>query len=172
MPHRSAYNLARRPTLCAALGLALCLGLAGCLTTPLEERDWVEIQTPHYEIWSALSRDDSLQLAVDLERFRSATAYLSGREIPTDAVATRVFAFDDRGIGRPFSYQSRRSYLLARQPGDVIVLRTGGGWEGDAWEPLKLEYARRLLWNASPDVPRSEERRVGKECRSRWSPYH
>ena len=27
----------------------------------------------------------------------------------------------------------------------------------------------------SPDLPavlRSEERRVGKECRSRWSPYH
>src|SRR2546426_9957778 len=23
-----------------------------------------------------------------------------------------------------------------------------------------------------PDVVRSEERRVGKECRSRWSPYH
>src|SRR3712207_7344400 len=22
------------------------------------------------------------------------------------------------------------------------------------------------------DEPRSEERRVGKECRSRWSPYH
>src|SRR5256885_13242496 len=25
---------------------------------------------------------------------------------------------------------------------------------------------------ASLPVPRSEERRVGKECRSRWSPYH
>ena len=23
-----------------------------------------------------------------------------------------------------------------------------------------------------PFTPRSEERRVGKECRSRWSPYH
>ena len=23
-----------------------------------------------------------------------------------------------------------------------------------------------------PDILRSEERRVGKECRSRWSPYH
>ena len=22
------------------------------------------------------------------------------------------------------------------------------------------------------EIPRSEERRVGKECRSRWSPYH
>ena len=25
---------------------------------------------------------------------------------------------------------------------------------------------------ATPPVRRSEERRVGKECRSRWSPYH
>ena len=24
----------------------------------------------------------------------------------------------------------------------------------------------------TPETPRSEERRVGKECRSRWSPYH
>ena len=28
-------------------------------------------------------------------------------------------------------------------------------------------------WNtAFLEVKRSEERRVGKECRSRWSPYH
>ena len=26
--------------------------------------------------------------------------------------------------------------------------------------------------NSNPPNPRSEERRVGKECRSRWSPYH
>src|SRR3712207_9068994 len=37
----------------------------------------------------------------------------------------------------------------------------------------KTEIARRLarLANA-PFLKRSEERRVGKECRSRWSPYH
>src|SRR5256885_17248430 len=34
-----------------------------------------------------------------------------------------------------------------------------------------------LATTASPQqllghIPRSEERRVGKECRSRWSPYH
>ena len=29
-----------------------------------------------------------------------------------------------------------------------------------------------LLISAAFSVPRSEERRVGKECRSRWSPYH
>ena len=27
-------------------------------------------------------------------------------------------------------------------------------------------------WKIAPDGSRSEERRVGKECRSRWSPYH
>ena len=26
--------------------------------------------------------------------------------------------------------------------------------------------------NGTPTAERSEERRVGKECRSRWSPYH
>src|SRR3712207_9263188 len=28
------------------------------------------------------------------------------------------------------------------------------------------------LGNLAEEVERSEERRVGKECRSRWSPYH
>src|SRR5256886_12250733 len=28
------------------------------------------------------------------------------------------------------------------------------------------------LWSPLADEGRSEERRVGKECRSRWSPYH
>ena len=27
-------------------------------------------------------------------------------------------------------------------------------------------------WEAKNENERSEERRVGKECRSRWSPYH
>src|ERR1051325_573597 len=47
---------------------------------------------------------------------------------------------------------------------------------------LELPVAQRLIRNALEDrlqfhvvdeiVHRSEERRVGKECRSRWSPYH
>ena len=33
------------------------------------------------------------------------------------------------------------------------------------------EAAKKML-PADPVTTRSEERRVGKECRSRWSPYH
>ena len=28
------------------------------------------------------------------------------------------------------------------------------------------------FWSGFDKIIRSEERRVGKECRSRWSPYH
>ena len=48
-------------------------------------------------------------------------------------------------------------------------------------EPLERGYGttlgnslRRIMLSSLPGaaVSRSEERRVGKECRSRWSPYH
>jgi tetratricopeptide (TPR) repeat protein len=154
VPLRSAYEFAWIPALRAAPGLVLCLALAGCLTTPLDQREWVEVRTRHYDVWSALGLEESAQLAADLEYFRSAAEFISGRALPAPPLATRVFAFDDRGVGRVFSYEGQRAYLLSRQPGDVIVLRTGGGWDSDAWTAFKLEYARRLLWNASAeDLP-------------------
>ena len=45
---------------------------------------------------------------------------------------------------------------------DVIYMTTAMN-VGDNFE---------LNFNEDDEVLRSEERRVGKECRSRWSPYH
>src|SRR2546422_10076495 len=45
---------------------------------------------------------------------------------------------------------------------------------GERWMAVTNE-ARRIAWEkyqARFGRRRSEERRVGKECRSRWSPYH
>ena len=43
-------------------------------------------------------------------------------------------------------------------------------------ESVRVEIESRIIFRekavTSIDLPRSEERRVGKECRSRWSPYH
>ena len=36
----------------------------------------------------------------------------------------------------------------------------------------RLEVSGPQVPDAGGDVARSEERRVGKECRSRWSPHH
>ena len=50
----------------------------------------------------------------------------------------------------------------------------------EVWEDMELRIHARQYWECFflTLVPalilslRSEERRVGKECRSRWSPYH
>ena len=38
--------------------------------------------------------------------------------------------------------------------------------------PERMEQVFRTALSRADIVIRSEERRVGKECRSRWSPYH
>src|SRR3712207_7230185 len=46
---------------------------------------------------------------------------------------------------------------------------------GDTWweDPMRIPRIHTDPTRpADADGPRSEERRVGKECRSRWSPYH
>ena len=37
---------------------------------------------------------------------------------------------------------------------------------------LKVEWKGNDITSTISSITRSEERRVGKECRSRWSPYH
>ena len=50
--------------------------------------------------------------------------------------------------------------------------------EKGAWYASRLEHKRergnfvKMMRSIEGAGPRSEERRVGKECRSRWSPYH
>src|SRR5258707_12125205 len=48
-----------------------------------------------------------------------------------------------------------------------IPVLTGGVGRDE----LREFYSKRFIPQMPPDT-RSEERRVGKECRSRWSPYH
>src|SRR2546430_11905908 len=45
---------------------------------------------------------------------------------------------------------------------------------GDGTRLMQFAYVKDLVTAClrALETPRSEERRVGKECRSRWSPYH
>ena len=42
----------------------------------------------------------------------------------------------------------------------------------DVYVFLDMVQFERQSWQTRNRLKRSEERRVGKECRSRWSPYH
>src|SRR2546425_5095090 len=55
---------------------------------------------------------------------------------------------------------------LDPRPGGDVATRDGPVSDGAELETRVERIAR------APGLDRSEERRVGKECRSRWSPYH
>ena len=87
-----------------------------------------------------------------------------------------------RGLNMPLFFYSSESpnrsplHLPAQQAAkDIVFVFTSVNTIGrDSWK----SYINRLpLSETLRAVPiaillRSEERRVGKECRSRWSPYH
>src|SRR5690349_22104418 len=50
--------------------------------------------------------------------------------------------------------------------GVIVTRRASAHHRSNCWR------ARRWRMDTTAAVIRSEERRVGKECRSRWSPYH
>src|SRR3989440_1481469 len=60
----------------------------------------------------------------------------------------------------PFSSSSRRAPVSVNAYRSFPTLRVAGPVGSVAIGKVKLPFLR------------SEERRVGKECRSRWSPYH
>ena len=53
--------------------------------------------------------------------------------------------------------------------GNLLWFVFGGLWMGLGWSLVGLLWCITIV---GIPVGRSEERRVGKECRSRWSPDH
>ena len=92
------------------------------------------------------------------------------------------------GIREVTSELDAKQHRLFKLNGKNILIR-GGGWSPDMLmrydderEDNEIAYARDMhlntirlegkMMNQHFFDTRSEERRVGKECRSRWSPYH
>src|SRR3989441_12290942 len=104
---------------------------------------------------------------------------------------TLGYSFSD--VGRSAGLQVR-NYFGGEESKRYILETTGCGvaffdYDNDGWLDIFLVNGSRLsgfpagqeptnhLFHNNrdgtfADVTRSEERRVGKECRSRWSPYH
>lgn len=135
-----------------AFALALALGL-GCATRPLDQQDWLVVATPHFEVVSALGKDATLELARDAERFHQAVEFVLGLPLEAPAVPTRIYAFDDRTIERPFAIRGESGYFLPTLRETLIVLRTGDGWRDDATKELRHEYVHYLLRSQSALAP-------------------
>src|SRR6267378_1035863 len=101
-----------------------------------------------------------------------------GRAARADAERTGYRATGPAsGAGRDGAPSPRRRPPVA---GDVMAFEELAAQgrralaDGDAGQAARFLCDALLAWRGRPlaDAAGSEERRVGKECRSRWSPYH
>src|SRR5476649_2030165 len=68
--------------------------------------------------------------------------------------------------------QPDRIYWCDGTEAEVQRLRGELLAKGELRELNQTSFPGCYLYRSDPSDVRSEERRVGKECRSRWSPYH
>src|SRR5947208_13753861 len=82
----------------------------------------------------------------------------------------RSFIVESRCICKIFFFQAEdgiRGDLVTGVQTCALPISTSTGLDH-----LDDRGRRHPSSSTTPSAPRSEERRVGKECRSRWAPYH
>src|SRR5437667_4521971 len=90
----------------------------------------------------------------------------------------RRFGGDEHVLGRSIQLDDKSVSIIGVLPREFEFAPRGNA---EIWVPLHIEKdlvsRRSLRWmpvigRLAPGVTRSEERRVGKEWRARWSRYH
>src|SRR5256885_15175570 len=95
------------------------------------------------------------------------------RRPPRSTLFPYTTLFRSRGMGSLGAMQqgaADRYFQEAEMNVDKLVPE---GVEGRVpYKGSALRVIEQLMGGVRASMGRSEERRVGKECRSRWSPYH
>lgn len=135
-----------------ALVLVLAVSISpGCATTRPGRQSFVRLETPNFEIVSSLGRDETRELAEGLELFHTGCLSLFGFETtPNGHGRTRVLAFDDRSLGRPFGMGAASAYFVPTLERPQIVFRVPGSWRERVSRAVRADYAGRLLRSRSP----------------------
>ena len=100
------------------------------------------------------------------------------QESLANLLIVKAFTGEDRAVERLTKLREERFYWVYRKTGlgtassTVMSLAFQGGYliafSYGAWQLSRQQ----ITYGTMSVFLRSEERRVGKECRSRWSPYH
>ena len=131
-------------------------------TVDLVENDPFTAETVEGAFDKSIAVSQELQEEVDRSIKLSRTNTMTSTEFTVDAAtrANKILAFDGAG--------------------EISVTQELGTYQGN-WAASTSYSARDIVKDTTTNnifiantahTSRSEERRVGKECRSRWSPYH
>ena len=141
--------------------------------TKLNYRQWVQVRTPAFKAWfgdwQARANATMQRQAQTLEQARELADNFVG--VPLINISTGLTATVSRtNLGKMSS--SKAGNKSVNMADHALAIAN-----------VDQLFAHALLDHSHPDAKdeptiaaihllRSEERRVGKECRSRWSPYH
>lgn len=125
--------------------VGLLLLLSGCLSVPAEQRSWIEVQTEHFTLWSALGQRDTVELAQELERFRDVVELITNVSSLEAPVPTLVYLFDSRGAFAPFRKGHAVGYFIPGMRGNYVALVRVGDIESRS--VLLHEYVHFVLHN-------------------------
>src|SRR3712207_4853560 len=133
---------------------------------------WVRYWTPVLEGFSSIAFSSialSFLVPERCEHLMLATLLSLGT---TTALASRHRVGERRQWARPDGVDREHLELVGGAAGQAAIDDRAGSATGDAGDGLHQLAAPRVDLHLVLGDRRSEERRVGKECRSRWSPYH
>src|SRR5256885_5715216 len=141
------------------IGLALALGLAVCPATGGDLRDLYFGEALYHayqgQYFDALQRlDTELAMYHGLDQPELDTLHYHVNEVE--------FSVGDFEL----------NYRMHHRAGRAIKAVLEGAVDEAVRNEAAFRLARIHFQKGQLDDARSEERRVGKECRSRWSPYH
>ena len=129
---------------------SVVIGLApGAGAAPLWEKKWIEVRTPNFVINSALDEKRSLELARQLETFRSVVgAFTNISQVP-ERVPTHIYLFASRAPEAGLE-KNMAGYFYGQMRGNYMPMYFKSYRQ--ALEILQHEYTHFLMYNHSKDI--------------------
>jgi len=99
--------------------------LVACAGPPeAHERDWIEAETPHFQIISTMSPQETSALAIDLERFRVVISKFTNAPLSDPPIPTRIFAFGKTSDFKRFTRSSNVAGWMAPKMRENLIALT------------------------------------------------
>lgn len=121
---------------------------AACLT-PIVDRSWVAVSSPHFEILSTMKAEEVVVLAEDLERFRALIHTVTRTPRVEPPVPTRITAFARRSELTPFRPSRRAAGFFDSGLRENSIVLADYSNELGASEIILHEYVHFVLRNGT-----------------------
>jgi tetratricopeptide (TPR) repeat protein len=117
----------RRPNACAVLAAiaaaSICLPGPAEAAKALEDRDWIEVTTPHFTIRSTLGKRKTVDMAKHAELLRAAVLRLTASESVDSPIKTIVYALPGKYFVRLVEEEDIAGIYLADARQNIILVR-------------------------------------------------